>query len=119
MTIQLVDFSKTFELEYSGAKFTLCHWTNAMQDKVDRACVVDKGNNIFAYDIAKERELKIDLSVQGWSGITEINPDTNAEQEVTCTSDNKRKLPVGVTLWLQKQIEERAGLRITPDEKKN
>ena len=114
MGIELIDFGKTYELAHpSGAKFMMLHWTNAMQDEVDRACVINKGDNVFSYDISREREMKIDLSVKGWSGITADG------QEVPCTSENKKKLPVGVTLWLQKELEERAGLRITQDEKKN
>jgi hypothetical protein len=115
MPIELIDFQKTYELRHpTGAVFTVKHWTNAMQDEVDRSCVLhDKDKNIFSYDIAREREMKIDLSVVGWKEITADG------QEVECTSENKKKLPVGVTLWLQKEIEERAGLRIAPEEKKS
>lgn len=114
MAIELVDFDKTYELEHpAGAKFTVRHWTNGMQDDVDRACIIPKGSNEFSYDIAKEREMKIELSVTAWQGIISNG------QEVPCTSENKKMLPVGVTLWLQKMIDERAGLRITPEEKKN
>lgn len=114
MGIELVDFGKTFEVQHpSGASFILKHWTNAMQDEVDRSCIVNKGGNVFSYDIAREREMKIELSVVDWKGITADG------QEVPCNPENKKKLPVGVTLWLQKEVEERAGLRITDTEKKS
>lgn len=115
MAIELVDFNKTYEIEHpAGAKFVLRHWTNGMQDQVDRACVsIDKATSTASYDIAREREMKIEFSLVSWSGIVIDG------QEVECTPENKKKLPVGVTLWLQKMLEERAGLRITPEEKKN
>jgi hypothetical protein len=115
MPIQLVDFEKTYELNHpAGVAFTLKHWTNGMQDAVDRACLLhDKEKNTYTYDIAKEREMKIALALVAWSGVQVEG------EEVPCTPENMKKLPVGITLWIQKEIEERAGLRITEAEKKN
>lgn len=116
MPLELVDFDKTYEVEYPAAKgvfFTLRHWTNGMQDSVDRACLVNEIGKAAYYDIAKEREMKLAATLVHWKGIV-----VNGE-EVPCTPENMKKLPVGVTLWLQKEIEERAGLRITEAEKKS
>ncbi len=115
MPIELVDFEKTYEAEHpAGVTFTLKHWTNGMQDAVDRACLThDKEKNAYGYDIAKERGLKLELALVAWKG---VHVDG---QEVPCTPENIKKLPVGITLWIQKEIEERAGLRITETEKKN
>lgn len=115
MPLELNDPSKTFEIAHaSGAVFTLRHWTVAMQEEVERRCIVIKdGGRDMQYLTGLDRELKIDLSVVGWYGITLDG------SEAECNSENKKRLPVGATLWLQKEIEERAGLRMTQDEKKN
>lgn len=114
MAIELIDFEKTFDVSHpAGAVFTLRHWTNGMQDAVDRACLIQEPGKPASYDIAKERQMKLELSLVSWQGIV------IGTEEAPCNKDNVKKLPVGVTLWLQKEIEERAGLRITETEKKS
>lgn len=114
MALQLKDPSKTYELTHSsGAIFTMKHWTLAMQEIVDRECLEQDGKGSYKWNVTKERALKIDLCVQDWSGI---------EQEgnvFPCTDENKKLLPVGVLIWLVKDVDERAGLRITEAEKKS
>ena len=113
MGIEIVDPEKSYELPHaSGAKFVMSHWTVAMQEEVDRRCLAMDGKGGYTYDVALDRQLKIDFAVKSWSGVT-----SNGE-EVPCNPENKRKLPVGVQLWLVKDIEERAGLRMTDAEKK-
>ena len=115
MGIELIDYSQTYEIKHStGAVFTVRHWTCAMQDEVNRCCLsIDQESKTAKFDHTLEREMLIEMSVVGWSGIT-VN-----SQEVPCDSENKKKLPMAVAIWLQSQIEERAGLRFTPEEKKN
>lgn len=115
MPVELVDFDKTYDVSHpAGVTFTLRHWTNGMQDQVDRACLTqDKEKNSYGYDIAKEREMKLSLALVSWKGVQVSG------EEVPCIPENMKKLPVGITLWIQKEIEERAGLRITEGEKKN
>lgn len=113
MSLELVDGSKNYELSHpSGAKFILRHWTIGMQDETDKRCLYQQDGK-FLYNTALDRELKLDLAVQSWSGVT------SEGQEVPCDSENKKKLPVGIALWLIKEIEERAGLRMQLEEKKS
>jgi hypothetical protein len=115
MGLELIDYSKNFELVHSsGAKFVVRHWTNGMQDEVNKRCLtIDQESKKMTFDGTLERDLQIEMSVIDWSGITFDG------QEVPCNSENKKKLPMAVALWLQTQIEERAGLRFTQEEKKN
>ena len=114
MSLELVDDSKTYELEHpSGAVFILKHWTVGMQEEIDRKCLVQDGKGVFTYNVSLERETKIQLAVHDWRGIVsggEVSP---------CTQENKRKLPVGVMLWLIRDIDDRAGLRMPDAEKKS
>ena len=113
MPLELVDPSSTYELTHSsGAAFTMRHWTVAMQEEVDTRCYVQDGKGGFQYLPAIERELKITNALAGWRGVT-----MNGEA-VECTPENRKKLPVGVMLWLVKDIDDRAGLRMTDTEKK-
>lgn len=112
--IELIDPSRELEIIHpSGAKFRARQWTVAMQDDVDKRCLAIGQDGKVSYDTALERELRIDLSIIGWAGIVISGEDA------PCTSENKKRLPVGVVLWLQREIEERAGLRITQEEKKS
>ena len=110
--LQLVDPSKEYWLKHpSGAEFLLRHWTVAMQEQTDRECfkiVDDKAQ----YDQARERELKLSLALVNWKNI-ELDG-----MNVECTDSYKRLLPVGVVFWIIKDIDERAGLRMTDAEKK-
>lgn len=109
--ISLIDPSKNYKLDHPlGVSFEVRNWTVAMQDEVDRRCIKVTRDGSVSYDTALERELRIDLSIVGWSGI---------ENDPACTSEAKRLLPVGVIVWLQREIEDRAGLRISLEEKKN
>jgi hypothetical protein len=112
--IELVDDSKSFDLPHpSGAVFVMKHWTFGMQEEVDKSCVVQDGKGGFTYLVSLEREIKIRLSLQGWRGV-----GMNGE-EFPCTDENKKKLPVGVILWLIREIDERSGIRMPEEEKKN
>lgn len=113
MGIELIDDAKTYDLTHpSGAVFTLKYWTNGMQAKVDLECLINKSGQ-YSFDVSKDREMKIEFSVIAWKDVL------LGGEEVPCTPENKKRLPVGVMLWLQKEIEERAGLRMTEDQKKN
>jgi len=114
MSIELVDESAIYELKHqSGAVFFMKHWTFGMQDEVDRACIVQDGKGGFSYEFSKEREIKVRLAIHDWSGI-------NLNGEPTpCTPENKRRLPVGIVLWLVREIDERAGLKMPEQEKKS
>lgn len=114
MPLEITDPSKTYELVHSsGAIFTMRHWTLAMQEVVDRECLQQDGKGGYTWNVTRERALKIDLCIQNWS---EINRDGNP---LPCTEETKKALPVGVLIWLVKDIDERAGLRITEAEKKS
>lgn len=115
MPLELNDPSATFDVSHpSGAVFTLRHWTVGMQEEVEQRCVqITDGGKTMNYLTALDREMKIDKSVVSWSGVL-LNG-----AEVPCNEATKKLLPVGVILWLQKEIEERAGLRLTPEEKKS
>ena len=116
MGIELIDHSKTFELTYpGGAVFTCRHWTNAMDDEVRRACLVvgDPASGKFSYNSVLEREMMIDMSVVSWTGVFLDGA------EAPCDSQHKKMLPTGTAIWLQRELEELAGLRMTQEEKKN
>ena len=86
--MELIDPSKIYELEHmNGVKFQVKHWTVAMQDEVDRRCLSISPDGKVGYDTALEREMRIDMSVIGWSGITMNNP------EAPCDSKTKKKPP--------------------------
>ena len=111
--MQLVDPAKTYELSHpSGAVFIMNYWTMSMQEIVDKECVVKNDKNELDYLIARERDIKINLAVRDWKGVE------FSGVAVECTSENKRLLPVGVLFWLVKDIDERAGFRMTDTEKK-
>ena len=113
MALEIMDPSKETELNHpSGATFRIRYWTNAMQEAVERECVDNTGKNGIQWNVTRDRQMKIDLSLVGWSGIT-----MNGE-EIPFNDENKKKLPVGVQFWLFKEIEELAGLRMTDKEKK-
>lgn len=115
MGIKIQDPNTTYELAHpSSAMFVMGHWTCAMQDEADKQCLsVDAKGNI-SFDISKDREIKVRLSVRDWRGV-----ESEDGTAVACTEENKRKLPPGVLLWLVREIDERAGLRIREEEKKN
>lgn len=114
MSLELVDNSEVYSANHpSGAVFKLRHWTVGMQDEVDRQCVVHDGKGAFTYLVPRERELKLELALADWSGIMFKG------QEVPCNPDTKKRLPVGVILWIVREIDEKAGLRMTDEEKKN
>ena len=113
MSIELVDSSKHFEVQHpSGAVFVLRYWTMGMQEEVERRCMIIAGKDIH-YNTGLDREMKIEFSVVNWKGIVIEGV------EAPCNPENRKRLPVGVSIWLQKIIEEHAGLRITEEEKKN
>ena len=108
MPIDLIDDSSTYDLKYGAdTVFKLKHWTVGMQEEVDRTCVVSDGKGGFTYLASKERELKLKLALVDWLGVN-----------APCTDENKLKLPVGVIFAIIKEIDERAGFRITDTEKK-
>lgn len=110
--LNLIDPNETFTLTHpSGAVFTVKHWLVGMQDQADEACLIKVGGET-RYDTVKFRKMMIDLCVVGWTGIQ------SKGVEVPCTSENKDLLPVGVLMWIQKEIEEAAGLRMSAEEKK-
>lgn len=112
--MELINETKTYELTHSsGAVFVVKDWTVGMQEEVDRRCLVPDGKGGFNFLVSLEREIKITLAVSNWRGITMDGVDA------PCTLENKKKLPVGVIYWLVKDIDERAGLRMTEDQKKN
>ena len=114
MSLELIDPSKEFTLSHpSGAEFRLRYWTKAMQEEVEKQCIKQDGKGGAQYDFSREKDLKIDLSLISWSGVTLEGTD------VPCTAENKAKLPIGVMIWLIREIDERAGLRMTEEEKKN
>ena len=114
MSIELVDPAKHYDLKHPwlDATFTMRHMTPAIQELIDKECIVQDGKGNFRYDGSRERDIKSERGVVFWKGIVADG------QEVECSAENKRKLPVGVIVWLVKEIEERAGLRITAEEKK-
>lgn len=115
MGIQLVDPAKTYELKHpSGAVFVMRHWTFGMQEEVDKRCVVQDGKGKFDYNNSLEREIKINLAVESWSGIA-----AEDGSEAPCTPEVKRRLPVGVVFWLVKNIDEISLIRMPEEEKKN
>ena len=112
--IELVDPSKTYALKHpSGAEFTMRHWTFAMQEEVDRRCIVQDGKGGISYNSTLERQIKIALAVENWSGIAE------GGSEVPCTPENKMRLPLGVVFWIVKNVDEVSGIRIPEAEKKS
>jgi len=114
MSIELIDSSKSYTIDHpSIARFELKHWTIGMQEEVDRQCLVQDGKGGFNYLVARERELKMELALISWSGVTQDGVD------VPCNSETKKKLPVGVLLWLVRMIDERSGIRMPEEEKKN
>lgn len=113
MPLDILDPSKETTLEHpSGARFVVRYWTNAMQEAVEKACAESDGKGGFSWNIARDRQMKIDLSLVGWSGVT------MSGEELPFSEENKKKFPVGVQFWLFKEIEELAGLRMTDKEKK-
>lgn len=116
MSIELIDDNSVYELKYdSDVTFKLKHWTVGMQEEVDKTCVVPDGKGNFTYLASKERELKLKLALVGWSGVSFSGA---LDPEAPCTDENKLKLPVGVIFKIIREIDERAGFRITDTEKK-
>lgn len=114
MSIELIDESETYTAEHSsGAKFKLRDWTRGMQDEVDTRCIVTDSKGSFSFNVALEREIKLDKCLIDWEGIT------SKGESVPCNAETKRKLPVGVFIWLIQQIDERSGIRLKIDEKKS
>lgn len=114
MPLEIKDISKSYELKHSsGAVFTMKHWTLAMQEVVDRECLENDGKGGFKWNITRERMLKIDLCIEDW---IEINRDGNP---LPCNAETKKQLPVAILIWVVREIDERAGLRITEAEKKS
>lgn len=112
--MELIDESEIYQVEHpSGTKFKLRHWTRGMQDEVDTRCIVSDGKGGFSFNVALEREIKIDRCLADWDGVTARG------EPVPCAPENRRRLPVGVFVWLIQKIDEAAGLRITADEKKS
>lgn len=112
--IDLVDDSETYKISHpKGVIFTLRHWIRGKQDEVDQTCIIRDANGNFGYNVAREREIKLDYCLVDWDGIT------SKGEPIPCNSENKRKLPVGVFLWLIQEIDERAGLRMRDEEKKS
>lgn len=111
--MELIDSSKTYEFKSGDAVFVLKHWTLAMQDEVDKATLIVDQKGQITFNAPLEREMKINLALHNWHGVT-VNGEV-----VECTSENKKKIPVGIAASIVREIEEKAGLRITPEEKKN
>lgn len=117
MPLEIHDATKEYKIEISGGIFNLRHWTVDDQEVVDRECLVEDGKDSngtakFKWHQSKDREIKYDRCVIGWEGIT------MGGAEFPFTPENKSKLPVGIKILLVKEIEERAGLRMTAKEKK-
>lgn len=117
MSLEIHDQTKEYEIEMSGATFTLRHWTVDDQEVVDRECIVEDGKDAsglpkFKWNQSRDREIKFERCILGWAGIV-MNG-----QEFIFSPENKKKLPVGIKILLVKEIEERAGLRMTAQEKK-
>lgn len=83
-----------------------------MQEIVDKECIVQDGVGGYKYLLSREREIKIQSCVKDWSGVSFSGTD------FPCTPENKKMLPVGVMIWIIKDIDERAGLRMSTEEKK-
>lgn len=113
MSLELIKPEETFEVSHSsGAVFICRHWTNAMQDSVDQACVkIENGKPVYNASLA--RAMLLELSVVGWRGVT------SGGQEVPCSPENVKNIPFGAMIWLQTEIETKAGLRVLPEEKKS
>lgn len=112
--IELVDESATYELVHpSGAVFIMRHWTVGMQEEIDRRCITQDGDGKFTYNLPLEKEIKLASALADWRGVA-VNG-----AEVPCSPENKKKLPVGVSLWLIRDVNERAGLSIPEPEKKS
>lgn len=112
--IDLIDDSEIYVLNHpSGASFKMKHWTRGMQDEVDNRCLRTDGKGVFSFDVPLERELKIQHCLVDWDGINYKG------EAMPCVSENKKRLPVGIFLWLIQQIDERCGIRMKEDEKKN
>lgn len=114
MPIELIDDSNAaYEwMHPSGVIFKIKHWTVGMQEEVDRNCVIPDWKGSFTYLASKERELKLKLALLDWSGVLLSGLDA------PCTDENKMKLPVGVIFSIIREIDERAGFRISEAEKK-
>lgn len=112
MSLEIHDPTKEFSVNIGDAEFVVRHWTTDDQEVVDRECLVDEGNGKFKWNQSLDRSLKINRCVLGWSGITMSGED------FPFTEENKKKLPVGIKILIVKEIEERAGLRMTAKEKK-
>ena len=113
MGIELVDGAATYEVTHpSGTVFVLKHRTVGMQEEVDRECLVQDGKGKVSYNVSRERQLKIALALADWRGVT------LGGAPASCAPETKAKLPVGVILWLVREIDERAGLRMADEDKK-
>lgn len=106
--------SARYELTHpTGAAFTMAEWTMGMQEEIDKHCFqLDPGTGKYRWNVAKEREIKLSLAVVDWKGVMMDGVDA------PCTIENKMRLPVGVIFWLINEIDERSGLRMTPEQKK-
>lgn len=115
MPIRIVDPTTEYELKHqSGAVFRMRHWTVAMQEIVDRECISVEANGDYKYNVTRERQIKVDQCVVSWDGV-----EDDAGSPVPCTPEAKGKLPVGVIVWIVKEVDVRAGLRYVPEEKKS
>lgn len=111
--IELIEEGKSYDLTHpSGAVFKMASWTFGMQEELDRKCFINDGKGGFNWDAIMERRLKISQALLDWNGVCV------GGQDVPCTAENKMKLPVGIIYWLIKEIDERAGFRMTDTEKK-
>ena len=111
--MDITDPSKNYSISHpANATFMMKHFTMAMQEIVDRECLIQEGNG-YRWDITREREIKIEQCLIGWDGINfEGSP-------LPFSVENSKKLPVGIVIWLVKDIDEKAGVRMAEAEKKS
>ena len=114
MALELIVPADQYELQHaSGAVFVMRYWTTAMQEDVDRRCIsVDQATKELSYNAPLEREIKIEQCLVSWRGVA------SKGKEIECSPESKKMLPPGVRLWIIKDVDERAGLRMPEDEKK-
>lgn len=112
--MDIKDPSKEYQVTHpNGAVFTLRHWTLAMQETVDRECLELDEKGGARWNLTKERMIKFSQCLSGWEGITFEG------QPLSFSEDNKKLIPVGIIIWIVKNIDENSGVRLPDAEKKS
>ena len=112
--MDIKDPSKEYQITHpAGPVFTLKHWTLAMQEMVDRECLEIDDKDGARWNLTRERMIKLEQCLVGWEGLT-------FEGELFLFSpENRKMLPVGIIIWIVKDIDEKAGVRLAEAEKKS